>query len=280
MWIVAACLTIVTAALLTGLRRSGPWRELRVCADPNNLPFSNSERQGFENRLAELVAKEMKAAVRYTWWPQRRGFVRNTLQADMCDVVMGVPSSYELVRTTRPYYRSNYVFLYRRDSPFRINSLDDPALRNLRIGVHMIGDDSANAPPAHALSSRGMVRNIVGYSIYGDYSAPNPPARLVDAVARQEVDLAVIWGPFAGYFGARQQEPLEMTPVSPEIDLPFLPFVYDISMGVRREDARLQAHLDRILIRKATQIDAILTEFGIPHARRIRRTADPGAPGR
>jgi mxaJ protein len=279
-WIAAACLTIVTAALLTGLRRSGPWRELRVCADPNNLPFSNSERQGFENRLAELVAKEMKAAVRYTWWPQRRGFVRNTLQAGMCDVVMGVPSSYELVRTTRPYYRSNYVFLYRRDSPFRIHSLDDPALRDLRIGVHMIGDDSANAPPAHALSSRGMVRNIVGYSIYGDYSAPNPPARLVDAVARQEVDLAVIWGPFAGYFGARQQEPLEMTPVSPEIDLPFLPFVYDISMGVRREDARLQAHLDRILIRKAAQIDAILTEFGIPHAKRIRRTADAGAPGR
>ena len=252
--------------------REGP-RALRVCADPNNLPFSNDRLEGFENRLADLVARELGATVEYTWRPQRRGFIRNTLRAGACDVVMGVPSSFELALPTRPYYRSTYVFVYRRDAGIRVASFDDPALRTLRVGVHLVGDDGANTPPAHALASRGIVANVAGYTLYGDYSQPNPPARLVEAVARGEVDVAVAWGPLAGYFARRQPVPLEIVPVTPEIDLPFLPFVFDISMGVRREDVALAEELDAVLLRRAADIDALLDEFGVPYVKRVRRAA-------
>lgn len=237
---------------------------LRVCADPNNLPFSNEREEGFENHLARLVADEMGRELRYTWWAQRRGFVRNTLRAGECDLVMGIPSSFELVLPTRPYYRSTYTFVYRADAGFDITSFDDPKLRQLRVGVHLIGDDGANAPPAHALSNRGMVGNVVGFTIYGDYSQPNPPARIIDAVARGEIDVAVVWGPLAGYFAPRAAVPLEIRPVSPQIDLPFLPFVYDISMGVARGDSALKLAVEEVLARRQGEVEAILDEFGVP----------------
>ena len=256
--------------------RARPRRDLRVCADPNNLPFSNDRLEGFENRLAELVAREMHATLQYAWHPQRRGFIRNTLRAGACDVVMGIPSSFELALPTRPYYRSTYVFLYRKDSGIAVRSFDDPSLRTLRIGVHLVGDDGANTPPAHALASRGIIRNVKGYTLYGDYAEPNPPARLVEAVAGGAIDLAIVWGPLGGYFARRQQVPLDLVPVSPEIDLPFLPFVFDISMGVRREDVALAEELDAILLRRAAEIDALLDEFGIPYVKRVRRGRPTG----
>src|SRR5690606_13385643 len=133
-----------------------------------------------------------------------------------------------------------------------------------RIGVHNIGDDGANTPPAHALGKRGIIENVVGYSIYGDYSQPNPPARLVEAVAKGDVDLAIVWGPLAGYFAARQPVDLEIVPVSPQIDLPFLPFVFDISMGVERGDTVLRDELERVLESRSAEVDRILAEFGVP----------------
>jgi mxaJ protein len=241
-----------------------PARELRVCADPNNLPFSNQKGEGFENRLAELIARDLHARVRYTWWPQRRGFIRNTLKAGECDLVTGIPSSFEMALATRPYYRSTYVFVTREDRGLKIRSFDDPILRKLRIGVQMIGDDGTNSPPAHALANRGVIENVVGYSVYGDYSQPNPPARIVEAVAKGEIDIAVVWGPLAGYFAPRQKAALELTPVSPQIDMPFLPFVFDISMGVRREDAKLAAELDGILERRRPEIESLLDRYGVP----------------
>ena len=241
-----------------------PERILKVCADPNNLPFTNQKLQGFENELADLIARDLGATVRYTWWPQRRGFIRHTLRAGECDVVLGIPSSFELALATRPYYRSTYVFVSRKDRGIEVRSFDDPALKDLRIGVQMIGDDGNNAPPAHALANRGITGNVVGYTVYGDYSQPNPPARIVEAVARGEIDLAVVWGPLAGYFAPRQRVPLTIVPVSPQIDMPFLPFVFDISMGVRRDDVKLQAELDRILERRRPEIDALLGRYGVP----------------
>jgi mxaJ protein len=239
-------------------------RRLRVCADPNNLPFSNRRLEGFENRIADLLAREMNATVDYTWWAQRRGFIRNTLKAEDCDVVMGLPASTEMALTTKPYYRSTYVFVYRKDRGVSVRSFDDPVLRNLKIGVHLIGDDFANAPPAHALTSRGIINNIVGYTIYGDYSQDNPPARIIDALVAGEIDVAIVWGPLAGYFVKRQAVSLEIVPVSPQIDQPFLPFVYDISMGVRRGDNQLKEELEDILERRRTEIDGILQEYGVP----------------
>jgi mxaJ protein len=249
-------------------------RVLRVCADPNNLPFSNERREGFENRLADLVADEMGATVQYEWWAQRRGFFRNTLKAGKCDVVMGVPTSFELTLTTRPYYRSTYVFVTKRGSSIRVRTFDDPVLRRARVGVQLVGDDYANAPPAHALTKRGIVQNVRGYTLYGDYREPNPPARIVDAVARGDVDVAVVWGPLAGYFATREPVPLRIVPVSPQIDLPFLPFVFDISMGVRREDRALRDEIDGILVRRRSAVDSILTQYGVP---RVDVPASPNA---
>jgi len=241
-----------------------PRRVLRVCSDPNNLPFSNIRQQGFENQLATLIARDLHADVRYTWWAQRRGFIRNTLKAHQCDVVMGMPTAMDMAATTRPYYRSTYVFVSRKDRHLGVTSFDDAVLRKLRIGVQIIGDDGANAPPAHALAARGIVENVRGYTVYGDYAKPNPPARIVDAVADGEIDLAVVWGPLGGYFARNGRVPMDVVPVSPDIDLPFLPFVYDIALGVRREDAALRDELDAILERRKPEIDRLLATYGIP----------------
>jgi mxaJ protein len=267
-----AALIAMLAAACAG-HKPLPARALRVCADPNNLPFTNRAGEGFENKLAELVAGEMGATIQYTWWAQRRGFIRNTLKAETCDVVMGVPTSFELAATTRPYYRSTYVFVTRQDAPFRVASFDDPILRTLRIGVQIIGDDYANAPPAHALTNRGIVGNVRGYTVYGDYSQPNPPARIVDAVAKGDIDVAVVWGPLGGYFAKHEPVPLRIVPVSPQIELPYLPFVFDISMGVRRQDTSLRDTLDAILARRRAGVDSILKAFGVP------RVDQPLAPG-
>jgi mxaJ protein len=237
---------------------------LRVCADPNNLPFSNDRGEGIENRIAELIGRELHRPVEYTWWAQRRGFLRNTLNAGLCDLVVSTPSSMEMLLTTRPYYRSSYVFLSRRDHHTTIRSLDDPRLRHLRIGVQLIGDDFANAPPAHALANRGIVRNVVGYPVYGDYRQANPPARIVDAVTRGDIDVGIVWGPLAGYFAQRSAVPLDLVPVSPRVDLPYLPFVFDIAMGVRRGDTTFRAQLNEIIERRQPAIDSILDAFGVP----------------
>jgi mxaJ protein len=261
---IALAVAVVVGACTTTSRASSAPPVLRVCADPNNLPFSNARLEGFENRLAELVARELRSEVRYTWWAQRRGFLRQTLNARACDIVMGLPTSMEMALTTRPYYRSSYVFVSRRDRHLRLTSFDDRILARLRVGVPLVGDDGGNSPPAHALSRRGLVRTIVGYSVYGDYAAESPAAGLIAAVATGHVDAAVAWGPTAGYFAARQPVALEIVPVSPEIDLPFLPFVYDISMAVRRDDAALRDRLDRIIMERRREIDEILAAYRVP----------------
>ena len=237
---------------------------LRVCSDPNNLPFSNDKQEGFENKIAEVIARDMNVKIEYTWWAQRRGFVRNTLKSDLCDLIVGMPSSSELALTTAPYYRSTYVFVSRKDRGLNIHSFDDEALHKLRIGVQMIGDDFANSPPAHALSNRHIIQNVKAYSVYGDYAQPNPPARVVEAVANRQVDVAIAWGPMAGFFVKKEHLPLTLVPVAPQIDLPYLPFVYDISMGVRRGDDAFKERLETIIESHRGEIEQILDSYGVP----------------
>ena len=241
-----------------------PRPPFRVCADPNNLPFSNREGEGFENRIAALIARDLGAKVEYYWFPQRRGFVRNTLKAKRCDVVMGVPAEYEMTANTRPYYRSTYVFVSRADRALGVHSFDDPALRRLRVGVHFTGDDYDNPPAAQALARRGLQKNVVGYSIYGDYSKPNPPAALIEGVASGAVDLAVAWGPLAGYFAKRARVPLTVTAVTPAIDPPMLRFTFDIAVGVRHGDTLMLKTMQRELDRRRGEIATILREYGVP----------------
>jgi mxaJ protein len=238
---------------------------LRVCADPNNLPFTNARGEGFENRIAELLAEELGTTLEYTWWPQRRGFVRNTLRAGSCDLLLGVPTDFELAWTTAPYYRSTYVFVTREDGPI-ITSLDDPVLRNLRVGVQLVGDDYASTPPAHGLAERGLAAQLVGYSVYGDYAQPNPPARIVEGVALGDVDVAVVWGPLAGYFAGRDGVPLRIAPVRPAIDFGYLTYAFDISLAVRRGDTTLHRAVEAAMVRRRADVDAILAEYGVPRA--------------
>jgi mxaJ protein len=235
--------------------------QLRVCADPNNLPFSNREAQGFENAIAAVIGRDLGVPVVYTWMPQRRGFIRNTLKAKACDVVMGEPVGFDLARVTRPYYRSSYVFVTRADRHLGdLRTFDDPRLRGLRIGVHAIGDDYANVPPALALARRGLQDHIVGYTIYGDYSQPDPPHELIEAVAKGEIDAAIAWGPIAGYFAKHAAAPLVVTPVqSTERGMTF-----GIGLGVRKNDGALAQTLEHVLADERPAIDKILDDYGVP----------------
>jgi len=240
-------------------------RELRVCADPNNLPFSNERGEGFENKIAELIADELGVTLSYTWWAQRRGFIRNTLNTGSCDLVTGTTNGIEMLRTTLPYYRSGYTFVTRQDGP-KVSSLDDPILHNLRIGIQLVGEDGANPPPSEALARRGIVDNVRGYLVYGDYREQNPAAAIMDAVAKGEIDVAIVWGPVAGYFAGRESVPLKVALVTPQNDDPRVPMVFDINMGVRRDDPTLRDEINAALSKLRPKSDAVLATYGVPRA--------------
>ncbi|HEX3853784.1 MAG TPA: quinoprotein dehydrogenase-associated putative ABC transporter substrate-binding protein [Polyangiaceae bacterium] len=260
---VLSLFVLANAVSATVSAAAGTKRELRVCADANNLPFSNAVGEGFENKLAELIATDLGATVTYTFAPQRRGFLRTTLNAGRCDVVMGVPTSLDMVATTRPYYRSAYVFVYGPEAP-HVRSLDAPELRRLRIGVPLVGDDGANPPPVLALASRDLIDNMHAYSVYGDYRKPSPPAEIVRALRRREIDVALAWGPLAGYF-AHAEEPALSYARIPEKDAPAgSTFAFDISVGVRRGDTALRNELNDLLARRRVAIDALLARYHVP----------------
>jgi mxaJ protein len=233
--------------------------------------------EGFENKLADLIAADLHATVKYAWFRQRRGFIRRTLQANACDLVTGIPSASEMVLPTKPYYRSTYVFVYRRNENLQLRSFDDPALRQLKIGVHAVGDDGANPPPVHALAGRGIVNNVTGFMMWDVEGVENPQGRIIEAVANRHIDVAIVWGPFGGYFAKRQKADLEVVPVSPSIEPPGIPFVFDISMAVRPGETALKAELDGVLDRRRHDIQKILDEYGIPVVGADARTSSASA---
>lgn len=258
---------IVVAALvlLISLGSTASARELRVCADPDNLPFSNSKQQGFENRIAELVAKDLHARLTYQWQRMGRGFVREYLNKGRCDVLIGVPQAFNPVLVTAPYYRSTYVFVTRRDRHLKPASLDDPTLRPMKIGVQVLEEDFT--PPATALARRGLQNDIVGFDTLGEDADS-----IIRAVADHQVDTAIVWGPLAGYFVREFGGSLEITPVTPEVDPPGLPFTFSISMGVRKGNTALRDALDGVLQRHRTEIHKVLSEFGVPQLELLTTT--------
>ena len=239
-------------------------RELRVCAEPNNLPFSNRQFQGFENRIAAVIATELHATVTYAWMPERRGFVRRTLKAGQCDLMIDLPVGYEAVLATKAYYRSSYVFVYRRDRYPNLRSFDDERLKALTIGLHMSAEDGANQPPAHALARRHITDHIVGFKMFDDDTVEQPAGRIIDAVAAGDIDVAIVWGPIAGYFARHQRTELQVVPVEPGIDSTGLPFAYDMAMGVRPGQTAFKEEIERVLDRRRTDINHILEEYGLP----------------
>jgi mxaJ protein len=248
----AACL-FATAAFAQTTRPG----VLVVVSDPNSFPFSNDREEGFENHLARLIARDLDLKLEYHWRATRRGYWRESVKAGQADLVIGVPRNLDMALTTDPYYRSTYVFVTRNATP--VSSLDDPALKTLRIGIPLTGEN--NPPPAMALSRRGVIANVTGFPVYGDYAQPDPASKLIAAVANGEIDLAIAWGPPAGHFARRHN--LMVTPVTPEVDEK-LPMAFDVAMGVAKKNKPLRDRLNAILKTRRAEIEKILNDFDVP----------------
>jgi mxaJ protein len=244
-------------------QRPAPYQPglLRVCNDPDNMPFSNQKEEGFENKIAQLIAKDWNSKLEYVWYPTRRGYFR-ILNGMYCDLIIQAPGGLDMAGTTTSYYRSGYVFLTRQDGKLAdIKSLADPRLKKARIGVTLLPSDE-QLPPTMALSHYGVVGNLHGY--HGWYNDEDRPEDIVKAVANDSVDVAIVWGPLAGYFAKQSKVPLKITPLGERDSLADVPFRYNIAMAVRRSDKELRDSLERTLKEKAPQIQAILKEYGIP----------------
>lgn len=244
-------------AVALGTAGAGGAAELRVCADPDNLPFSSEDGRGFENRIAELVAAHLNADLAYYWLPDRRGFLRKTLNAHVCDLVIGLPAASERALTTPPYYRGTYVFVYRGERIRRLASLDDPRLARLRIGVALVGNDLAATPPAMALAQRGLIENVTGFAMFGEGSIAQ---RMTAAVRSGAIDVAVLWGPQAGYFARNGHPVLTVTPIAHKSGVTS---TFDIAMGVRRDDPALHARLVEAMPALKPRIDAVLDSYAV-----------------
>lgn len=234
---------------------------LRVCADPNNLPFSNQRGEGFENHIAEILARSLNARLEYVWYPQRGQFLRRTLDAGLCDAVMGVPSTMDSETVSQPYYSSTYVLLTRKDRNLRFSSLLDPQLANLRVGIHRAGD--GYTPPAIALVKNGHGANLVSYSLFATNGEQSAAANLISAVAKGDVDIAVVWGPMAGYFVAMERTPLVTSAVTPA-EFEGVPFTYSISIALNKGNDALRARIDKALTENCSQIHAVLVDYHVP----------------
>lgn len=229
---------------------------LRVCADPSNLPFSNQAGEGFENKIAELLAAELGVPVRYTWFPQATGFVRNTLMARRCDLVIGISLGFELLQNSNPYYRSSYSLVYRSDAGYRIESLADPQLKALRLGV------VAGTPPSSILARNGLIARARPYHLVADTRFDQPAKRMVEDVAKGEIDVGVLWGPLAGYYGKQQNHPLVVVPLKSnpgEVKMD-----YRITMGLRFNEPNWKHQINDLIRRKQPEINAILHAYGVP----------------
>jgi mxaJ protein len=272
---------LLVSAAAVALMASAPRRpsELRVCVDPYDMPFSNDQEEGFENKIAHLVARDLNATVINYWWPSRRGVLRNSILGGFCDVMMQAPVGLDPVATTKPYYRSTYYFVYRADRGLTIRSLDDTVLKHLKIGVNLIGYDQTNTPPAHALGPRGII-GLVGF---GNFLNPDPkadhPEDIIDAVAKDSIDVAIVWGPKAGYFAKRAAVPLTLVALPDSDPVSGMPFAFDMAMAVRHRDKELKATLDSVIDRRRADIIAILQQYNVPMIER-RAAAPAAAPAR
>jgi mxaJ protein len=251
------------AGMLAAIALAGESRiPLTVCADPNDLPFSNQAKQGFENRIARLVADDIGHPLHYVWWSQRRGFVRKTLSAARCDLWLGVAYGMDNVVSTSPYYRSTYVFATRASDRLEGLTLDDARLRTRLIGVQMLGTEANNTPPAHALAERGLISNVRGYMVYGDAAQTNPSGAILDALVDGTIDVALVWGPQAGFYARHSAAALRLEAVTPADD-PSARMTYEISMAVRK-NGELRELIESSLRKEADRIHGILNEYGVP----------------
>jgi quinoprotein dehydrogenase-associated probable ABC transporter substrate-binding protein len=262
----AARRNLPAALFLPGLAVAGPAAAqtadiasrsaLRVCADPNNLPFSDQKQQGFENKVADLLGSTLHLKVDYTWFPQVIGFVRNTLQAHRCDLVMGTVAGDEMMATTNPYYFTTYVMFYRSDKGFAFKGLQDPRLASLRLGV--VGA----TPPSNLLVRHDLMAHTKPYQLTVDTRVESPTRQMVQDVVDGTIDVGFLWGPIAGYYRKHDQLPLTLVPLADEPGAPRMK--YHIAMGVRGNEPEWRRHIDAVILARQAAISAILQGYGVP----------------
>ena len=260
-------------------QRPSPLTEgvLRVCADPDNMPFSNQAGDGFENKIAELLAQTWNSKLEYVWWPVRRGFFSRGLNGRYCDVAITAPAGLDMAGVTGPYFRSSYVIIYRKDSGLDISSLDDPKLKQLKIGVNLLNADAENTPPAMALSSHGVVGTLVGFGTF--YSEGGlRPEDIINAVVDSTIDVAIVWGPVAGYFAKTARVPLVMRPL-PDDSLSGIPFSFSLGLATRKRETVMRDSLQKFVDTKRPELQKILEQFNVPMLPLTPDSAKPGTTG-
>jgi quinoprotein dehydrogenase-associated probable ABC transporter substrate-binding protein len=229
----------------------------RACADPHDLPFSNEAGEGFENKIAELLAHKLGKSVGYTFYPDATGFIRNTLNAHRCDVVLGIAQGDDLVQPTSPYYRTGYAAAFRQDGSLKgLESLSDPRLKTARIGI------IAGTPPATFLAQNGLLGRIKSYALVVDTRFDSPTHEMMDDLERGEIDVALLWGPIAGYYATKAKTPTTVVPLVKEQGGP--PMVFRIVMGVRHSDQNWKRTLNKVISENQDEIQAILRSYGVP----------------
>lgn len=230
--------------------------ELKICADPNNLPFSNERKEGFENKIAELLGAELGLKVDYVWFPQVIGFVRNTLRARLCDLVVGTVAGDDTMQTTNPYYFTTHVMLYRSDKGLGLSGPQDPRFATMRLGV------VAGTPPADLLVRYDLMAHTKPYALMVDTRFESPTHDMVQDIADGTIDVGFLWGPIAGYYRKRDALPLTLVPLKSEPGAARM--AYHIAMGVRANEPEWRRHINAAIIKHQTEITAILHEYGIP----------------
>jgi quinoprotein dehydrogenase-associated probable ABC transporter substrate-binding protein len=263
--IIAAILAVVGVALPGGVGAQDAEGSIelvdphvfRACADPRDLPLSNEAGEGFENKIAELFARKLGKSVGYTFYPDATGFIRNTLNAYRCDVVLGTAQGDDLVQPTNPYYRTGYAAAYHEDGPLKgLDSLSDPRLKTARIGI------VAGTPPATYLAMNGLLGQIKSYRLGVDTRYDSPTHDMMDDLDKGEIDVALIWGPFGGYYATKAKTPTAVVPLVKEQGGPRM--VYRIVMGVRHSDQNWKRTLNKAISENQDEIQAILRSYGVP----------------
>ena len=230
---------------------------LRVCADPHNMPFSNEKEEGFEQALAKLLAPKLgRKTVSYTYYPQATGFVRMTLGARRCDVIMGYPQGDELVQNTNPYYRSTYALVFKPGTGLDgIVTIADPRLKSKKLGV------VAGTPPATSMVLAGLMGHVKPYQLMVDTRVSNPAQKMIEDVAAGAIDAAAVWGPLAGFYAANKKPPLTVEPLTKE---KVGHMTYRITMGVRPSDQQWKRQLNKVISENQKEIDHLLQSYGVP----------------
>jgi len=233
-------------------------KSLRVCSDPANMPFSNEKGEGFENKIAEVIADELKVPVEYTWFPMSTGFVRNTLFSKRCDVIIGYAQGDELVLNTNAYYRSTYAIVSKPGSGLEgIGDLAHPKLADKRVGI------IANTPPAYLMAKHGLMGKAKPYPLVVDRRFESPAENMIKDLRAGEIDAAILWGPLAGFNAKSGVEKLSVTAlkVDPAVAVKMS---YGVTLGVRLSDNDWKKQLNTILRKRQADIDKVLLDFGVP----------------